>query len=201
MAYYFHFDLQKVEILPFGAYLSIHDFYFHPISHELCVVLAGPCSHFLMYYVIICFFKGSYQNDLLLINSLVFFFNLLPIYPMDGHRMICLLLQATIDLKNAMYLSLKISVFCFVILSVSYLQLNTLLIISYLFIQQFEFMKFISFYLRTYYSQIPSLYEREKMKVHYDLSYRRGYRNYYFINSQIYDEESVMFLLLKTVKK
>lgn len=201
MAYYFHFDIQKIEILPFGAYLSLHDFYFHPIPHELCVVLAGPCSHLLMYYIIINFFHGDFQHDLLLLNSFVFFFNLLPIYPMDGHRLICLLLQATIDLKNALYLSLKISVFSFVILSVCYFQANTLIMICYLLSQQFVFLKFISEYLREYYSKIPSLYQRKKTVIHDDLSYRRGYHNYYMINSQIFDEKNVIYLLLKNVKK
>lgn len=201
MAYYFRFDIQKIELLPFGAYLSIHDFYFHPISHELCVVLAGPCSHLFMYFIINHMFDGSFQNDFIILNHFVFFFNLLPIYPMDGHRFICLILQATIDLKNALYLSLKISVFSFVILSVCYFQLNTLIMICYLFTQQFMFIKFISNYLREYYSKIPSLYHRKKTKIHDDLSYRRGYHNYYMINSQIYDEKNMIYLLLKNVKK
>ena len=38
MAYYFDFEIDKVEILPFGAYLSLNDFYFHPIREEICVV-------------------------------------------------------------------------------------------------------------------------------------------------------------------
>lgn len=201
MAYYFHFQIEKIEILPFGAYLSLSDFYFHPICHELCVVLSGPCSHLFIYYFIDYFFHGAIQNELFVINSFVFFFNLLPIYPMDGHRIICLILQAFIDLKNAMYLSLKISVFSFVILAIFYFHYNTIIIIGYLFYQQFSLMKFIPTYLREFYSKIPSLYDREKIKVHHHLYYNRGYYNYYLLDSCLYDEKDIMFDLLKTVKK
>ncbi|MCI9094069.1 MAG: hypothetical protein HFF36_09870 [Coprobacillus sp.] len=201
MAYYFHFTINKIEILPFGAYLSLDDFYFHPISHELCVVLAGPCSHLFMYYIISNLFQGALQEELYLMNSFVFFFNLLPIYPMDGHRVISLILQSFIDLKSALYFSLKISVFSFVVLSFFYFRYNTFVIICYLFYQQFLLMKFIPTYLREFYSKIPSLYQREKVKIHNNLYYHRGYHNYYFFNSILYDEKDVIFDLLKSIKK
>ena len=52
MAYYFHFEIEEVQILPFGAYLSLKDFYNHEIVEEICVVLAGPCSHLIMFMII-----------------------------------------------------------------------------------------------------------------------------------------------------
>ena len=116
MAYYFDFEIDKVEILPFGAYLSLNDFYFHPIREEICVVLAGPCSHLLIYGLILALSSGVYQEYLLTMNIMVFVFNLVPIYPMDGGRIIGLILQSVMDLKKALYLTLKISVFVFCIL-------------------------------------------------------------------------------------
>ena len=201
MAYYFHFDIEKVEILPFGAYLSLRDFYFHPISHEICVVLAGPCSHLGMYYFINLFIKSPYHELLLMLNTFVFFFNLLPIYPMDGHRFICLCLQSVMDLQKSFYLSLKMSVLSLVILGVCYCQINTIIIIVYLLCQQFSYFNFIPSYLRIYFSQIPFMEEKKKMIIHHHYYYHRGCHNYYLIQSQLYDEKSVINELLKTVKK
>ena len=76
MAYYFDFEIDKVEILPFGAYLSLNDFYFHPIREEICVVLAGPCSHLLIYGLILVLSSGVYQEYLLTMNMMVFVFNI-----------------------------------------------------------------------------------------------------------------------------
>ena len=121
MAYYFHFEIEEVQILPFGAYLSLKDFYNHEIIEEICVVLAGPCSHLIMFMIIELLPVNDISEYLKMMNTLIFYFNLVPIYPMDGHRLICLLLQLCIDLKKAFEVSLKISVFSLVILSVFYL--------------------------------------------------------------------------------
>lgn len=201
MAYYFHFKIEKVEILPFGAYLSIKDFYYRPILEEICVVLAGPCSHLFIDFFIKLLTKNSFQDYLFGINSFVFFFNLLPIYPMDGHRILCLILQTFIDLKEAMYLSLKISIFTFVVLSLCYCQINTMVIIVFLFFQQFSYYKFIPNYLRTFYSQLSLLYPRHKKMIHHRFIYRRGYHNYYLINTSLFDETQVVFQLLKNIKQ
>lgn len=100
MAYSFHFQIKKIEILPFGAYLSLEDFYFHPIWQEICVVLAGPCSHLLIFFCINFFDNGVFKEYLLDMNRLVFLFNLMPIYPLDGSRIIGLILQRLMDLKK-----------------------------------------------------------------------------------------------------
>lgn len=201
MAYYFHFEIEKIEILPFGAYLSLKDFYFHSIKEELCVVLAGPSSHLFMYICIDYFFHGQLKNQLQIFNSFIFFFNLLPIYPMDGHRFVCLILQSCMDLKGALYLSLKISVLSFAFLSLFYFNVNTFIIISFLLFQQFYFMKFIPNYLREYYSKIPSLGSHDKIVIHRKYTYRRGYHNMYFIDGSLYDEVNVIYALIKNIKK
>lgn len=201
MAYYFHFEIDKIEILPFGAYLSLKDFYFHPILHEICVVLVGPCSHLLIYVIILWVSHGVYQEYLLSINMFVFMFNLVPIYPMDGGRIVGLVLQSFMDLKKALYLSLKISVFVFCILTVCYLQMNTIVIIGYLCVQQFLYWRFIPHYLRQYYTHLPTLYKRSRVTINQELIYRRGYHNYYQMNDQIIDEKDMVFMLLRDIKK
>lgn len=201
MAYYFNFKIDKIEILPFGAYLSLKDFYFHPILHEICVVLAGPCSHLFIYAFIQTMSSGVYHDYLLEMNLWVFFFNLIPIYPMDGSRVVGLLLQRFMDLKNALYLNLKLSVFAFCVFFVCFCQINTIIILGYLLIQQIEYMKFIPIYLRKYYTQIPTFDDSRKVIINECLIYRRGYHNYYYINNHLTDEKEIVFDLLKSVKK
>lgn len=201
MAYYFHFHIEKIEILPFGAYLSLNDFFFHSIKEEICVVLAGPSSHLFMGWVINTFIDGVYHDYLISINTAIFFFNLLPIYPLDGGRVIGLVLQNFIDLKKAMYFHLKISVFAFCCFAIFYIRTNTIVVISYLFIQQLYYYRFIPCYLRKYFSQIPTFSKERKIFIHHDLSYRRGYTNYYVCHEQILSEKEVMFDLIESVKK
>lgn len=201
MAYYFRFQIDKIEILPFGAYLSLNDFYFHSIKEEICVVLAGPCSHFFLTYMINALTKGVYHDYLLSLNTAVFYFNLLPIYPLDGGRVIGLLLQSVMDLKKALIFHLKISVFSLCVFTIFFIQTNTIVVIGYLFVQQFYYYKFIPTYLRKYFSQIPTFLQQRKVKLHHDLSYRRGYMNSYCFDHQIVLEKDMMFNLLESVKK
>ena len=51
------------------------------------------------------FTQGIYQDYLLTMNMFVFAFNLLPIYPLDGSRVIGLLLQSIMDLKKSLSLA------------------------------------------------------------------------------------------------
>lgn len=200
MAYYFHFEIEKIEILPFGAYLSLHDFYFHSIGQEICVVLAGPCSHLLIYWMILSMNQSVYREYLLTMNMFVFVFNLLPIYPLDGNRFLGLLLQSVMDLKQSLIWQLKISVFVYCLLFVFYIQTNTMIILSYLFIQQFYLYKFIPDYLRRYYSRIPTYLNSDKVYIHKYMGYRRGYLNYYLKDGQLIHQKDMMYQLLETVK-
>ena len=147
------------------------------------------------------FTQGIYQDYLLTMNMFVFAFNLLPIYPLDGSRVIGLVLQSIMDLKKSLFLQLKISVFVYSFLFAFYIQTNTVVILSYLLLQQFYLYKFIPDYLRRYYSQIPTFSQKRKSVVHDHFVYRRGYQNYYFINGYLSDEKERMFDLLENIKK
>ena len=109
----FSFWNWKSRNLTFWSLFIFTWFLFHSLMEEMCVVLAGPCSHLIIYSMICLCSQGVYRDYLLLMNMCVFGFNLLPIYPMDGYRLINLLLQSLIDLKKAFYFSLKLSVFSF----------------------------------------------------------------------------------------
>ena len=41
----FNFEIEKVEIFPFGAFLSLNDYGTHHIIEELVIVMAGPSTH------------------------------------------------------------------------------------------------------------------------------------------------------------
>lgn len=200
MAYYFHFEIEKIEILPFGAYLLISDFYVHSIIENLCVVLAGPCSHLLMFLFFNYTCKGVYLEYLIEMNQYIFIFNCLPIYPLDGSRLMSLILQLFMDVKKALYIQLKVSIFSLVFMAIFNLRMNTFIVLSYLFFQQFIFYKDIFSILRSIYIHIPLNHNRT-MKFHNQLIYRRDCHNYYWFHQKWYDEKQMIPYLLKNVKK
>ncbi|MCD8027880.1 MAG: hypothetical protein LUF02_04290 [Erysipelotrichaceae bacterium] len=91
-----NYSIDKIEILPFGAFLSLDDIYNHSLIDEACVILSGPCSHIFIYICLQILPVFIYKDYLLTINKYVFLFNLLPIYPMDGGRLVGLILESFI---------------------------------------------------------------------------------------------------------
>ena len=67
--------------------MSLNDYGTHHIIEELVIVMAGLSTHLGMFIVIKVFFDSEY---LLAVNQLVFVFNLLPIYPLDGSKILLL---------------------------------------------------------------------------------------------------------------
>ncbi len=200
MAYYFHFDIEKIEILPFGAFLSIQDFYEHSLKENLCVLLAGPCSHIFIHFALYLVKDPTLNVYLNQINFYVFAFNLAPIYPLDGSKIIGVILETALSIEDALYFQLKISVFVFCILSVFYIQTNTMIIIGYLFVEQIKFYKDIPKILRQIYIRIDQN-QYTKIKIQRKWKYKRGYKNYYLVDGKMQKENDVIFELLKNTKK
>lgn len=199
-ALYFCFEINKIVVLPFGAYLQLNDMYLHDIKEELCVVLAGPATHLFLFYIIQIIFEGRIEEYLLTFNSFVFIFNMLPIYPMDGHRMISLLIQSVCDLKTSLYISLKISVLSFCILSMFYFEIETFVIIVYLLQSQLQYYFSIPDILRSVYAHINYEDQSRKIIIQKEYKYKRGYNNFYIINNKLQDENEVIFNLINTSK-
>ena len=113
----FNFKIEKVEIMPFGAFLSLEDYGMHHIVEELVMLLGGLVTHFVLYILISCFFTSEY---LLAVNRLVLIFNLLPIYPLDGSKILLLLLSLVVDYYQAIKIQIKVSIMSLSLLIVLY---------------------------------------------------------------------------------
>ena len=124
----FKFEIDKVEIFPFVC-LSLNDFGLHHICQELIMLLGALAVHLPLYIVIKIFIGSSY---LLEINKLVFVFNILPIYPLDGSKIILLLLSLFKDYYHAVKLQIKISLLTLSISIVLYNEIGYLFVYFYL---------------------------------------------------------------------
>ena len=99
----------------------------HHICQELILLLGGLSVHLPLHIIIKVFIDSSY---LLEVNKLVFVFNLLPIYPLDGSKIILLLLSLFKDYYQAIKLQIKISLLSLSILIVLYNEMSCLLYTS-----------------------------------------------------------------------
>lgn len=88
----FHYPIEKISIYPFGLAATISHIGHGSLVKEVMIISAGPLMHVLFPSLFqFCVLKGllspSFASYLHTINASILLFNLLPIYPLDGGRL------------------------------------------------------------------------------------------------------------------
>lgn len=85
-----------------------------PISEEALVVLAGPFQHVLLFILLMqwghLFLPASVIEIALHFNAVIFFFNLLPIWPLDGGKLVSLILSSFLPYRKSVAIALLMSI-------------------------------------------------------------------------------------------
>lgn len=194
LACYFDFEIDHIEVLPFGAFLSLKDFGRHLVKEELLMLCAGPLVN--MVFIVLFYFMG--QSQLLKINVFIALFNLLPIYPLDGAKICQLMFSYFMDYRYTFFLQIRISLLLIAFGFLSLKALGRLIVLFYLFYHNILYIK--EYRISLIETILADHYHKKKMKVHHQLKYYRPYDNYYLINGQIYDFETVKINLIKSMK-
>lgn len=116
-ANYFGWQIKKIELLPFGGAAEIEAKGLRTIMEEVIIVLAGPVQHAWMMalsFILVGQSFWSYTDHQLFIshNVAILLFNLLPIYPLDGGRLLQLLWLSLYPYKKALRITLITSFTC-----------------------------------------------------------------------------------------
>ena len=98
MAFLLHVKVKKIIIYPFGGMTVLSSMINLDSVKELLIALAGVMMQMLGYLMICYFGRLGLIRDVTielftLYNSRMIFFNLMPIYPLDGGRILQLLLS------------------------------------------------------------------------------------------------------------
>ena len=121
------FEPSKIQIMPFGAYINfkidIKSYNTKILKGTICslkklfVSLAGPLANIV---IAIIFYMKSGYIVITYINILLATFNLLPIYPLDGGRILKQTLIILLGRRKALkYTNLLSNIFLFIILIIS----------------------------------------------------------------------------------
>jgi len=109
-AKYFKIQTKDITLYPFGGIARISQ---KPKNcwEDLVISFAGPATNFLIAALIFPFdflFAVQFVRFLLIINIVMGVFNLLPIYPMDGGRILNAILQTVFNEEKAKKISIQI---------------------------------------------------------------------------------------------
>ncbi len=115
IAYLFHYPIEGVIIYPFGLCAQMQHIGMGNVWKELLIIVAGPLTHLFFPYLFQMFvslhlISDAYLMYLMRLNQSIVLFNLLPVYPLDGGRIVQSLYHMVFHYMNAQRLTLITSV-------------------------------------------------------------------------------------------
>ena len=198
MAMLFHLKVKKIVIYPFGGVTKLDTMINLDISCELLVALSGVMVQFL-FYLFLSFLNqihmiSEYTMQLYtLYNSQIIFFNLMPIYPLDGAKIFNLLISKFCPYYVSNLITIIISIlgiFFLIFLNVYTFNYSNIMI-YFLF-----FTYLIRFYQKRKYIYYRFLLERylytfsfSQTKVIYDYRFMYRDKKHFIYDGRIYLEE------------
>ena len=107
-ALFFGWKVSKINIYPLGGLTIFNELVNKPFVEELIVIIMGPLFQEIIFLLL---FKNN--HNALIFNSYLLLFNLLPIIPLDGGKLISIFLELFIYYKKSLYLVTYLSFFMF----------------------------------------------------------------------------------------
>lgn len=100
---FFNWNIDKIVIMPFGGIVLFNEKINRPIKEELIIALMGPIFQSVLFFI---------DNPLFFkYNLFLIIFNLLPIFPLDGSKILNLFLNYFTYFKISHLISIIISIY------------------------------------------------------------------------------------------
>ena len=127
---YFKWNIDKILILPFGAITFFNEKINKPLKEEFIISISGIIFQLIFYYSI----KNIIINPIIYkINIFLLLFSIIPIYPLDGSKIINIIFNKIFSFKLSHKLSIILSLILIIIFIFIYKN-NLFLILSFLFL-------------------------------------------------------------------
>ncbi len=143
----FKYQIQQIMILPFGAIIKTNINLTSKTEKIFLISLARILFQILLYPVMFIlnniFLNDTSYHIFLEFNKIIILFNLLPIIPLDGSKILLCLLEPFISYKKALKITNTSSVISIIglILYLTFYGLNCLVIIAFLLYKTIETIK------------------------------------------------------------
>ncbi|MFV0275065.1 MAG: site-2 protease family protein [Bacilli bacterium] len=109
------YTINKINVYPFGGFTNLSHPINIPIKNEFILIIFGFIFQLLFFIIIIFLFninliRESTFNLHKIYNINIFLFNILPILPLDGGKLLNLLLNKFLSFKTSHFLSIILSI-------------------------------------------------------------------------------------------
>ena len=131
-------EVNKIIIYPYGGLTQINSPINTKISIDLKIAISGIVFQLIYYFIIYILYKNNIIREYIFeefttYNFSILFFNILPIHPLDGSKILNLFLSKILPYKLTLKLNIVVSLITLIIIFyINYYQFNytTILIIT-----------------------------------------------------------------------
>ena len=195
MGVLFNWKVDKIYIYPLGGLTKFNDLINRPLIEELLVTIMGP----IFQIIITCFLKKYDQNIVLFSNTLLVF-NLLPIVPLDGGKLLNILLYSFSPIKKSIDIAIKISYFFYILLFINILNTKSMFFIFIFFLLIFkihEESKRKKYYLDKYILEkyLYTIKYKSNIIINNIKKVYKYKNNYIKLNNKLYSEKEYLEIL------
>ena len=190
----FNWRIKKIDINICGGYITYDDYIDKPFHEELLVAFSG--IFFQSVFYILCFFVYRLRiidsNTIIMIkkyHEMIMLFNLLPIIPLDGSKILNVILNYFMPYKKTLLVSAIISFI--VLLSFFYfirINLSVIIVMAFIIKKTYSFIFNIPFLFNRF---LLEIYLRKKhyknnnyIKKENVLKFKRQCNNYILLNNK-----------------
>jgi len=141
----YNWRIDSIVLWVFGGVMDTDEHGTKSIKEEAIVTIAGPFQHLIIYFI--CMLAELYQiipgpiiELVLYYNTALMFFNLIPVWPLDGGKLLLLLTSSFLPYKKAYQFTILFSMITIVIIVVIQIMffpftLSSFLIWAFLFME------------------------------------------------------------------
>lgn len=145
------YKLDRIELYPCGGCSKFYSMVNIPIKDEVFILLAGPLMQILGFSILGLFINYRYYLLLKKYHILILVFNMLPIYPLDGGRLVHIFFSYVMTMKGSFKFIFYVSYIAFFVLFfffLKYIKVKVFLIVLlFLYIKLIkEVLNFSSYY-------------------------------------------------------
>ena len=204
--YFYKRKVDKITLIPLGGIIEFENDKNTSLKEELIIILSGPLINLFIFIICMLF---NISNDLSHSNKLILLINLLPIYPLDGGRILEIALMRIFSFKKSLYITSLISILFIIIIGLySILEgvsLSIIFVLLYLLYKNLHSLRYIK---ERYHSFLTKkyLYPNPNLKNYFIKYYKKNIYQYFHkgVNNNLGDKEKYKnedFLLKRYFQK
>lgn len=198
-AYFLGIEIKKISIYPYGGIANFNIEFNESIFKEFIILIMGPIFQFIGFFILMnCSFFDNYTQVIKVYHYSILIFNLLPIYPLDGGKLLNLFLNLNFSFKRSLTISLYFSYFIILIMAIIFfpdlMKINILLIIILLLYKVFEEYKKRNYYFEKFLlERYLNNYNFKKLKeVKTVNDFKKEYKHIIKDNNNYYTEKEIL---------